>query len=88
VIILASLSASTARVIDAGGAAVSAAVSHKYGPVAGDNVTLAAGMMGNVVLVYIDLRGLGRRAIVKRMAKNWIKGHVARAMKASPASKM
>jgi spartin len=78
-LILASLSASTVRLMDAGGAAVSAAVSHRYGEVAGDNAALAASTMRNVVLVYVDVRGFGRRALVKRTAKTWAKGHSAEA---------
>ena len=76
-LILASLSASTVRLIDAGGAAVAAAVSHRYGAVAGDNAGLAGRTMRNVVLVYVDVRGFGRRALVKRTAKTWAKGRAA-----------
>jgi spartin len=86
-IILASLSASAVHVVDAGGAAVSAAVSHKYGSTAGDNVALAASTMRNVVLVYVDTRGLGRRAIVKRTTTSWLKGRIARAKEASGQKK-
>ena len=56
---------------------MAAAVSHRYGAVAGDNAALAASTMRNVVLVYVDLRGLGRRALVKRTAKTWAKGQTA-----------
>jgi hypothetical protein len=31
----------------------------------------------NIVLVYMDVRGLGRRVIAKRIAKTWVKGRVA-----------
>ena len=65
--------------MDAGGAAVSAAVSHRYGETAGDNAALAASTMRNVVLVYVDMRGFGRKALVKRTAKTWAKGHSATA---------
>jgi len=65
------------RLIDAGGAAVAAAVSHRYGTVAGDNAALAGQTMRNVVLVYVDVRGFGRRALVKRTAKTWAKGRTA-----------
>ncbi|KAI0303527.1 hypothetical protein B0F90DRAFT_1809704 [Multifurca ochricompacta] len=77
-LILASLSASSVRLVDTGGAAVTAAVSHKYGTVAGDNAALAARTVRNIVLIYVDVRGLGRRVIVKRTAKTWIKGHIRR----------
>ena len=78
-LILASLSASAVRLVDAGGAAVAAAVSHQYGAVAGDNAGLAARTMRNVVLVYVDVRGFGRRALVKRTAKTWAKGRATAA---------
>ncbi|KAI9456681.1 hypothetical protein BJY52DRAFT_1204714 [Lactarius psammicola] len=68
---------STVRLIDAGSAAVAAAVSHRYGTVAGDNAALAGGTVRNVVLVYVDVRGFGRRALVKRTAKTWAKGRTA-----------
>ncbi|KAF8274247.1 hypothetical protein EI94DRAFT_1713959 [Lactarius quietus] len=78
-LILAALSASAVRLVDAGGAAVAAAVSHQYGTVAGDNAALAASTMRNVVLVYVDVRGFGRKALVKRTAKTWAKGRTAAA---------
>jgi spartin len=86
-IILASMAASSVRLVDAGSAAVTAAVSHKYGPVAGDNAALAGQTMRNVVLVYVDVRGLGRRAIVKRAAKTWAKGRVAKAREEAASKK-
>ncbi|KAI0261067.1 hypothetical protein BC834DRAFT_1044238 [Gloeopeniophorella convolvens] len=76
-LILAALDESTTRLVDAGGAAVTAAVAHKYGTAAGYNAGLAAGTVRNVVLVYVDAQGLGRRAIVKRAAKGWVKARVA-----------
>lgn len=76
-LILASLAASSVRLVDAGGVAVAAAVSHRYGAVAGDNAALAGRTMSNVVLVYVDVRGFGRKALVKHTAKTWAKGHIA-----------
>jgi len=75
------------RLAEAGGAAVTAAVAHKYGATAGENAALASGAMRNVVLVYVDVHGLGRKAIVKRVAKTWAKGQVAsvRARASSPS---
>jgi spartin len=76
-LILAALSASAVRLMDTGGTAVASAVSHRYGTVAGNNAALAAGTMRNVVLVYVDVRGFGRKALVKRTARTWAKGHTA-----------
>ena len=67
------------RLAEAGGAAVTAAVAHKYGATAGENAALATGAMCNVVLVYVDVRGQGRKAVAKRVAKSWAKGRVASA---------
>jgi spartin len=76
-LILASLETSAVRLVEAGGAAVSAAVAHTYGPVAGENAAIAGRTARNIVLLYVDVRGLGRRVIVKRMAKRWVKGRIA-----------
>lgn len=62
------------RLIEAGGAAVTAAVTHKYGTAAGESAALAGQTARNVVLVYVDVHGLARRVIVKRVAKTWAKG--------------
>ena len=78
-IILASLEALTVRLAEAGGAAVTAAVAHKYGATAGENAALATGVMRNVVLVYAGVRGLDCKAVVKHVGKSWAKGRVASA---------
>jgi len=36
--------------------------------------------------VYVDVRGLGRRVIVKRMAKSWVKGRIASAKQGQEAA--
>jgi spartin len=73
------MAAASVRLVEAGGSAVTAAVSHKYGAPAGENAALAARTMRNVVLVYVDMRGLGRRAIVRHAAKTWANGRIASA---------
>ena len=75
------------RLIEAGGAAVSAAVAHKYGATAGENAALAAHTARNIVLVYVDVRGLGRRVIVRRVAKAWAKGRIESARQEAAARK-
>ena len=77
-LILGALEASSVRLVEAGGAAVTAAVSHKYGTTAGENAALAASTARNIVLVYVDVRGLRRRVIVNRVAKTWTRRRVAR----------
>ena len=80
-LLLATIEASTVRLVEAGGEAISAAVTHKYGTEAGENASLAGRTARNIVLVYVDVRGLGRRVIVKRVAKQWVKGRIARVRK-------
>lgn len=75
-LILSALSESSTRLVDAGGNALSNAVAHKYGEHAGDNVRMAAGTVRNVALVYVDVRGFGRRAIVKKVARGYVKGKI------------
>jgi spartin len=75
------------RLVEAGGAAVTAAVTHKYGTAAGENAALAARTARNIVLVYVDVRGLGRRVIVKRATKAWVKGRVAKAREDEAAAR-
>jgi spartin len=79
-LILASLESSAVQLIEAGGAAVSAALSHKYGTTtAEENLAIVGRTALNIVLVYVDARGLGRRVVVKQMAKSWIRGRIAAA---------
>jgi spartin len=86
-LILSALEASSVRLVEAGGAAVTAAVSHKYGTTAGENAALAASTARNIVLVYVDVRGLRRRVVVKRVAKTWARGHVARTREEDAAAR-
>lgn len=86
-LILSSLSANSVRLVEAGGAAVTAAVTHKYGTTAGENAALAARTARNIVLVYVDVRGLGRRVVVKRATKAWLRGRVARAREEEAAAR-
>ena len=53
------------------------AISPRRGEESGQNAALATGTARNVALVYIDMRGIGRRAIVKRAGKEYVKGHLS-----------
>ena len=46
---------------------------HKYGPDAGHATALLGGSVRNVAVVYIDVRGVGRRALLKSSAKGFVK---------------
>jgi len=47
--------------------------SHKYGPEAGHATALLGGSVRNVAVVYIDVRGVGRSALLKSTAKGFVK---------------
>lgn len=59
-----------------GGAAASSMVGHKYGAEAGSIAGDLAGGVKNVGLVYIDVTGVSRRAVIKSVAKGMVVGRV------------
>jgi spartin len=59
-----------------GGAAATAAIGHKYGDQAGSIAGDLAGGVKNVGLVYIDVTGVSRRAVIKSVAKGMVVGRV------------
>lgn len=52
-------------------------VEHRWGPEAGDVSRSLGGGVKNVGLVYIDVTGVSRRAILKSVAKGMVVGRVA-----------
>lgn len=60
-----------------GGAAATTVVGHRYGPDAESVAAKLAGGVKNVGLVYIDVTGVSRRAIIKSVAKGMVVGRVA-----------
>lgn len=58
------------------GAAASTVVGHKYGKDAGSIAADLAGGVKNVGLVYIDVTGVSRRAVIKSVAKGMVVGKV------------
>lgn len=70
------ISYSGKTILTHGGAAASAAVGHKYGSEAGSITSNLAGGVKNVGLVYIDVTGVSRRAIIKSVAKGMVVGKV------------
>ncbi|KAI8933699.1 hypothetical protein NX059_009417 [Plenodomus lindquistii] len=70
------ISHSGKTILTSGGAAASAAVGHKYGQEAGSITGNLAGGVKNVGLVYIDVTGVSRRAIIKSVAKGMVVGKV------------
>lgn len=70
------ISHSGKTLLTSSGAAASAAVGHKYGAEAGSITSELAGGVKNVGLVYIDVTGVSRRAIIKSVAKGMVVGKV------------
>jgi len=62
--------------LNQGGVAATTVVNHKYGPEAGQMASQIAGGVTNVALVYVDVTGVTRRAIIKSVAKGMIVGKV------------
>ncbi|KAI1783422.1 hypothetical protein LXA43DRAFT_977150 [Ganoderma leucocontextum] len=72
-LILATVDDSIRRTWDVGSERATAVVAHKYGPEAAKSTHLAAHTAKNVTLVYIDMRGLARKALIRRAGKHWAK---------------
>ena len=51
-------------------------IRHKHGDEAGRAAALLGGSVRNVAVVYIDVRGIGRRAILKSTAKGFVKARL------------
>lgn len=75
--ILSSLDSSMKQVVDVGGQNIGKAVEHKYGAEAARSAGLITGVTENIVAVYIDMRGIGRRAIVRRAGKEFVKARMS-----------
>lgn len=63
-------------ILQTGQAATSSMVSHRWGEEAGGVANQLAGGVTNVGLVYIDVTGVSRRAVVKGVVKGMVVGHV------------
>ncbi|KAH9857567.1 hypothetical protein C2E23DRAFT_899979 [Lenzites betulinus] len=75
-LVLAAVDDSMRRTVEVGSTQLTAVMSHKYGADAGKTTHLATHTAKNVTLVYIDMRGLARRALIKKAGKEWIKARV------------
>ncbi|KAI0737901.1 hypothetical protein C8Q80DRAFT_1222634 [Daedaleopsis nitida] len=72
-LVLATVDDSLTRALDVGSERVTAVVGHKYGADAAHSTHLATHTARNVSLVYIDMRGFARRALIKKAGKEWVK---------------
>ncbi|KAI0081448.1 hypothetical protein K474DRAFT_1688682 [Panus rudis PR-1116 ss-1] len=75
-LVLSAVDDSVSRVFEVGSEQLSAVVGHKYGPQAGHSTHLATHTARNVTLVYVDMRGFARRALIKKAGKEWVKARV------------
>nr|ODN88199.1 hypothetical protein L203_02806 [Cryptococcus depauperatus CBS 7841] len=75
-VILTSLEATAHDLINNGTTAASTVAGHKFGRDAGEATALFGDSVKNVVVVYIDVLGTGRRAILKSTAKGVIKARL------------
>ncbi|KAH9939583.1 hypothetical protein B0H21DRAFT_756277 [Amylocystis lapponica] len=85
-LVLAALDDSVRRMWDGSSASLNAVVQHKYGSAAAHSTHLASHTARNVVLVYIDMRGFARRALIKKAGTQWVRGQVAKAGKSKGPS--
>ncbi|KAE9401528.1 hypothetical protein BT96DRAFT_965005 [Gymnopus androsaceus JB14] len=77
-LILSTLDQSAKQLIDVGGRSATRMVGHSYGPEAAQNTALMAGAVRNVALVYIDMHGVGRKALIKRVGKQYVKSKLSK----------
>ena len=75
-LILATLDHSTRQVLDTSTERFGAVMGHKYGPEAKESSLMFAGSARNVALVYVDMRGIGRKAILKQAGMQFVKARV------------
>ena len=76
-LILSTIDNSARRVLDTGTQEIGKVVGHKYGPEAAHSSLLMAGTARNVGLVYVDLKGVGRRALVRRAGRTFVKAQMS-----------
>ncbi|KAJ1309391.1 hypothetical protein OPQ81_006168 [Rhizoctonia solani] len=74
--LLTTLEQSATQLVSHGTEAASKVAGHRYGPEAGAHTRHFGETVRNVGVVYIDARGVGRRALIKRAGKRVIKGRL------------
>ncbi|KAG6865673.1 hypothetical protein C0991_000443 [Blastosporella zonata] len=75
-LIFSTLDHNTRRLLDTGTASISSVIAHKYGPEAAQTSQLLVGTARNAGLIYVDMRGIGRRALLKSAGVQFIKGRM------------
>jgi len=75
-LILSTIDDSTRKLLDVGTENIGRVMHHKYGAEAAESSLLMAGTARNVGLVYVDMSGIGRRALLRRAGMSFVKGRV------------
>ncbi|KAG8737389.1 hypothetical protein FRC10_008267 [Ceratobasidium sp. 414] len=75
-LLLTTLEQSAHQLVTHGTGAASTVAGHRYGPDVGASAKSMGETVRNVGVVYIDARGVGRRALIKRAGKRMIKGRL------------
>ncbi|KAL0573898.1 hypothetical protein V5O48_008046 [Marasmius crinis-equi] len=75
-LILSTIEESTKKIINISADRADAMIRHKHGEQVAESSKAMAGTARNIGLVYVDLQGIGRKAIVKRVAKTYVKTRV------------
>jgi len=65
------------QLLDVSSERIGAVVGHKYGPDAAETSNHITGTARNVALVYIDMRGIGRKALLRRAGKEFVKARMS-----------
>ncbi|THU96322.1 hypothetical protein K435DRAFT_819454 [Dendrothele bispora CBS 962.96] len=76
-LILSTIDESIQKLLASGEKNIGAVVGHKYGAEAAQTSTYMTGTARNVALVYIDVRGMGRKALLKRAGKRYVKNKMS-----------
>ncbi|KAF5373121.1 hypothetical protein D9758_001486 [Tetrapyrgos nigripes] len=71
--ILSTIDESIHKLLESGEKNITAVVGHKYGAEAAQSSTYMTGTARNVALIYVDVRGMGRKALLKRAGKRYVK---------------
>lgn len=76
--LLTTVERSATHLIENGTARSSEALGHRYGSDAGNAALLMGQTARNVGIVYIDARGVGRRALLKKAGKRYLKAKLGK----------
>lgn len=75
-LILSTLEENVKRLVVGGENTINNVVRHKYGEEAAESSSSMTGSAKNVVLVYIDMSGIGRRALLKKVGGEYVRARV------------